>query len=674
MSNTSKTTDQPHGIQVSLMDLSVDPGTDFFRYCNGRWLDSTAIPDEYPRWGMYMKLRDEALNFLHGLFDRLSTTTSPSGSNAQKIGDLYATGMNEGRIEAEGLLALEPYISRIARIRNQRQLTDVLAALHLIGSEGFFSFGAAVDFDDSDHLIANAFQGGTSLEVDYYLKQDADTVEKRTHYENFVRTMLELSGENPRTAKRHAKAILALETSLAGVSMSIEDRRDPLKNNNKMAVADFEALCPGIDWRRYFVKLGTPAFDIINVRQPDFFRALSNILPTTPLWVVRAYLRFQLVASYAGVLPKRFVDADFAFNSTVMQGTKSQLPRWKRICSVVSGSLGEAVGELYVAEKFPPKAKEIMLELNAVMKEAMSEIFSEMVWLSQETRDYAIKKLDAFVCNIGYPDKWKDYSALTIDRQSYCGNMISCALFGSRRNLNKIGGLVDKSEWSMTPQTVNAQCSQTKNMTFFPAAIFQHPFFDMLAHFAFNLGAIGAVIGHENWHNFDDKGSKYDLAGNLAKWWKENDEANFNLLMEKIKELFQSFVVIEAADGKEAVYMKGGLVCGEAISDLMGLRIAYRALQKMIAKYGPTVDEHGFTDEQRFFIAFGQLWANKSRPQYEAWQAKNDPHPISRFRVIGTLANMPEFAAAFGLPASAAMVLAAERRCDLLAGPVAQSN
>jgi putative endopeptidase len=670
MSNEANT-QKPHGIQVAVMNTTANPGADFNEFCNGGWLAQTEIPDEYPSWGMFMQLRDDALNFLHEMFQRLAGTTSPAGSNAQKIGDLFATGMNEGQIEVEGLLTLAPHLNRIARIRNQRQLLDAIAALHLIGSDAFFNFGAAVDYDDSDHMIANALQGGISLEVAYYLDHDADTVEKRTQYENFVRTTLEMTGERSRTARRHARAIVALEMALAGSSMNIEDRREPLKNNNKMPVTEFETLCPGIDWKRYFAKLGTPSFEIINVRQPEFFKALSSVLASTPLWVVRAYLRFHLVSSFASYLPKRFAEASFAFYGTVMQGTKKQLPRWKRICSVVSGSLGEAVGELYVAEKFPPKAKEIMLELNAAMKDAMREIFSEMVWLSEETREYAIKKLEAFVCNIGYPDKWKDYSALSIDRQSYCGNMLKCALFGSRRNLNKIGGLVDKGEWSMTPQTVNAQCSQTKNMTFFPAAIFQHPFFDMMAHFAFNLGAIGAVIGHENWHNFDDKGSKYDLRGNLAKWWKAQDAENFNKLMAKIKELFESFVVIEAADGKEAVHMKGGLVCGEAISDLMGLRIAYRALQKMIAKYGRTVDEHGYTDEQRFFIAFGQLWASKARPAYQAWQAKNDPHPIARFRIIGTLSNMPEFAAAFNIPASAPMVLAADKRCDLLAGPFA---
>jgi putative endopeptidase len=292
-----------------------------------------------------------------------------------------------------------------------------------------------------------------------------------------------------------------------------------------------------------------------------------------------------------------------------------------------------------------------------------------MTWLSQETRDYAVEKLEAFVCHVGYPDKWDDYSPLTIDRSSLVENMIRVAQFGRADNLSRIDQPVDRNEWGMTPQTVNAQCSQVKNATFFPAAIFQHPFFDMLADNAFNLGAIGAVIGHEDWHNFDDKGSKFDKKGNVANWWTDPERESFDALMQLVKNLFESFVVIEAEDGKEAVHMQGDLVCGEAISDLMGLRIAYRALEKMIEKYGLTVDENGFNDYQRFFIAFGQLWASKARPAYMAWQATNDPHPIDRFRVLGTLANMPEFFKAFNLSDDCPMSIAAHLRCDLIAGP-----
>ncbi len=657
------------GIQVANMDLTANPGIDFDRFCNGKWLDSTAIPDGYASWGGFMQLRDNALNYLHGLFQGLAATSSPAGSNKQKIGDLFAAGMNEGRIEVEGLLALTPYLNRIARIRTLTDIVDAVAHLHGINSDAFFGFGGGADYNDSDTVIAHASQGGTGLERDYYLKTDKDRVDKREHYKAHVERMFELLGERPQTAKRHAEAVLRLETQLASIQMDIEARRDPVKSNNKMTLDEFQALCPNFAFKRYFSKLGAPAFETLNVRQPAFFKGLNAIFANTPMWVMRSYLRFHLVSGLASYLPKRFADEDFAFFSTVMKGTKVQRERWKVVCDVVSGVLGEAVGEIYVADNFPPQAKALMLELNDVMKEALRQLFTEMVWLSAETRDYAIKKLDAFVCNIGYPDKWRDYTALEIDRVSYAGNILRSARFGVARNLNKIGGKVDRGEWGMTPQTVNAQCSQSKNMTFFPAAIFQLPFFHMLAHFAFNLGAIGAVIGHENWHNFDDKGSKFDLRGNLLNWWLKQDEQNFDSLMQVIKDLFSSYVVAEAVDGKEAVHMLGGLVCGEAISDLMGLRIAYRALQIMIAKYGPSVDEHGFTDEQRFFIAYGQLWATKATEAYQAWQANNDPHPIARFRVIGTLSNMPEFSAAFKLPADSPMMLPEHLRCDLLAGP-----
>jgi putative endopeptidase len=669
MTTTEKT--PYHGIQIDQMDLSVDPGIDFHRYCNGTWLKNTEIPEAYPRWGQFMKLRDDSLTYLVNLFQQLSTQVSEPGSNAQKIGDLYFTGMNEAQIEAEGLKALEPDLRRISRVRNMRDLINVVARLHLIDAEAFFGFGASIDADDSTRLIANASQGGTSLDRDYYLKTDKDTVEKREKYLGHVEGLFTLLGEKPAVAKRHAAAVLRLETELANISMSKKELRDPNKARNKMTVGAFQALCPNIPLTQYFDKLGAPSFETMNVQQVAFFQGLDKVLTSQPMWVVRAYLRFHLVSGMASFLPKRFVDHSFEFNSKVMLGTKVQQERWKRITNLVSGALGEAVGQFYVADNFPPEAKARMLELNAFEKTAMEQLFREMKWMSVETQDYAIKKLDAFICNIGYPDRWRDYSALHIDRKSYAGNILNIALFGARRNLNKIGGLVDRTEWGMTPQTVNAQCSQNKNQTFYPAAIFQPPFFDMKAHFAFILGAIGMVIGHENWHNFDDKGSLYDLQGNLASWWQKQDKTNFDELMKKIRELFEGFVVVEAVDGKDAVHMQGELVCGEAISDLMGLRIAYRALQLMIEKYGRTTDEYGYTDEQRFFIAFGQLWASKSRPEYEAWQANNDPHPIDRFRVNGTLANMPEFRAAFNLPADCPMVLADHLRCDLLAAPEA---
>jgi putative endopeptidase len=660
-----------HGIQIQHMDLNVNPGTDFNLYCNGTWLKNTEIPADYPRWGMFMKLRDEALQYLVGLFNRLSTTESEPGSNAQKIGDLYFTGMNEAGIEAEGLTALQADLAHIARIRNLHDLVNVVARLHLIDAEAFFGFGAAQDPDDSDKLIAHAVQSGTSQDRDFYLKTDKDTIEKREKYLKHIEGFFTLLGEKGAVARRHAQAVLSLETALANISMSNKELRDPEKARNKMSIPEFQTFCPNINMTQYFEKLGAPAFETINVRQVDFFKGLGKVLSSQPMWALRAYLRFHLVSGMASFLPKRFGDHSFEFNGKVMVGTQVQQERWKRITNLVSGALGEAVGQFYVADNFPPEAKARMLELNEFEKTAMKLMFREMKWMSPQTQDYAIEKLEAFVCNIGYPDKWRDYSALHIDRSSYVGNILNIAKFGARRNLNKIGGNVDLNEWGMTPQTVNAQCSQTKNMTFYPAAIFQPPFFDMHADIAFILGAIGAVIGHENWHNFDDKGSLYNLKGNLSKWWAPQDDENFKGLMKKIKDLFESFVVIEAADGKEAVHMQGELVCGEAISDLMGLRIAYRALQLAIAKYGRTVDEHGFTDEQRFFIAFAQLWASKSTPDYQINQASNDPHPVERFRVNGTLSNMPEFRAAFNLPADCPMVLAEHLRCDLFAEPKA---
>jgi putative endopeptidase len=644
------------------MDKSVSPGVDFNRFANGSWIDNTEIPAKYPRWGAFLMLRDQTLEQTRVILEELATrsATFAPGSIEQKVNDFFASGMDEAAIEAAGISPIKGELARINTIRSLRRLGDVIAHLHTVGVGGAFAFGASPDADDSSQMIGHALQSGIGLpDRDYYLGRDKKSKELRQQYVNMLCRMFELIGEKPTVARRHAEAVLKLETAMAKAFMSKEDRRDPDKTKNKMTIAQFQALVPKLNVTRYFSNIGCPPMETLNVMQPAYFQALNKLLTKVSLNDWRVYLRWQLIRSSSSALPAAFGDASFEFYGKTMQGSKEREPRWMRMISATNSALGEALGQLYVAKHFKPEAKAKMLELIALLQDAFRESINERTWMSEETRANALAKLDAFVPMIGYPDKWRDYSELHIDRTSFAANCLRSDEFEHKADLAKIGKPVDQSEWHMTPQTVNAYYSPQSNRIVFPAAILQDPFFDPEADFAFNCGGILVVIGHEESHGFDDKGCRYDGQGNLRNWFAEGDLEKFMVLINLLKKQFGQFTV---AGGKK---VNPNLVAGEAAGDLGGIKLALRVLKKHIAKNGMTIDENGYNDLQRFFIAFGQIWASKVTPQYEEQQVATDPHPPAQFRVNGTLAHLAEFAEAFGLPDDCPMMLPPADRCDL---------
>jgi putative endopeptidase len=651
-----------HGIKPAYMDKSVSPGDDFNRFANGSWIDNTEIPAKYPRWGAFLMLRDLTLEQTRVILEELATRgeTFAPGSIEQKVNDFFASGMDEAAIEASGINPIKGELARINTIRTLRRLGDVIAHLHTVGVGGAFAFGASPDADDSSQMIGHALQSGIGLpDRDYYLGRDKKSKELRQAYVNMLCRMFELIGEKPTVARRHAQAVLKLETAMAKAFMSKEDRRDPDKTKNKMTIAQFQALVPKLNVTRYFSNIGCPPMETLNVMQPAYFQALNKLLTKVSLNDWRVYLRWQLIRSSSSALPAAFGDASFEFYGKTMQGSKEREPRWMRMISATNSALGEALGQLYVAKHFKPEAKAKMLELIALLQDAFRESINERTWMSEETRTNALAKLDAFVPMIGYPDKWRDYSELHIDRTSFAANCLRSDEFEHKADLAKIGKPVDQSEWHMTPQTVNAYYSPQSNRIVFPAAILQDPFFDPEADFAFNCGGILVVIGHEESHGFDDKGCRYDGQGNLRNWFAEGDLDKFMVLINLLKKQFGQFTV---AGGKK---VNPNLVAGEAAGDLGGIKLALRVLKKHIAKHGMTIDENGYNDLQRFFIAFGQIWASKVTPQYEEQQVATDPHPPAQFRVNGTLAHLAEFAEAFGLPDDCPMMLPPADRCDL---------
>jgi putative endopeptidase len=647
-----------HGINVDYMDRTANPGVDFNRFVNGTYIDKAVLPPGYPRWGTFLELRERVLNQVHALLEEVSEKTgSKPGSNERKIADLYASGMDEKQIEATGIVPLAGDLATIASIRSMRDLAAAIARLHQIGANPFFAIESMQDPHDSSQQIADIHQSGLGLpDRDYYLKDDAASVERRELYAAHIARMLQLLGENTETAQSLARSTIGIEIALAEASMPLEDMRAPNNVTHPMSVDDFENMLSAFPVNTYMKVIGAPAFQNMNVSQPEFFKALNSLLKTTPLPDIRAYLRWRLITAMAPYLTKAFVDEKFEFYGKIINGLKEQMPRWKQVVAVVNDAIGEAVGELYVARHFPPAAKDKALGMLENLKAVMRQALIDLKWMSDATKSKALEKLSKTTFKIGYPDKWEDYSALLIERDCYVGNIMRANAFAKRLNLAEIGKPFDRAKWYMTPQTVNAYASPQENAVVFPAAILQPPFFDFEADDACNYGGILVVIGHEDFHHFDDSGAQFDAMGNVKLWWREDDFAKFMERVERIRVQFGRFKVGN-------VYLKPKLVSGEALADLAGVTLAYKALQIELAKKGRTTDANGFTDEQRFFIAFGQLWAGISTPAYAEQQAMADPHPAGKFRVNGTVANLQEFADAFGLPADAPIMLPKEERC-----------
>jgi len=638
------------GFDTANLDKTCKPCDDFYQFAMGGWMKNNPIPPEYPSWGSFTVLRDKNLAAMRSILDT-STKASPApGSNEQKIGDFYTSCMDTSAIDAAQLKPLLPELAQIDAIQNAKDLQVAIARAHRMDINSAFEFGSRPDFKNSSSMLAEADQGGLGLpDRDYYLRDDDRSKTLREGYVQHMAKIFELSGDAPDKAAAEAKTVMTLETALAKESRTRVERRDPEKNYNKMTLAQMSALTPDWSWPEYFKNVGAPAVTEANIGQPDFFKELNHQLTATSIPDWKVYLRWHLLHSAAPALSEDFVQENFNFYDKQLAGSKEITPRWKRCVRQTDRSLGEALGEVYVRTYFTPEAKAHAKEMVNNLIAALRADIPTLTWMGPETKKQALAKLEAFTVKIGYPDKWRDYTAFAVDRHSYLANVQRGAAFEQARDLSKIGKPVDRSEWGMSPPTVNAYYSPTFNEIVFPAGILQPPFYDPKADDAVNYGGMGAVIGHEISHGFDDSGSKFDGAGNLREWWTPEDRKNFNEHADCVVKQFDGYEV------EPGLHQNGKLVLGESIGDLGGIAIAYAAYEKSIEGKRPK-DIDGFTPEERFFLGWAQVWGANDRPEYARLLANTDGHPLPRFRGKGPLSNMAEFAKAFGCKKGDAMV------------------
>jgi putative endopeptidase len=651
---------QKSGFDPGNLDRSVEACTDFNRFANGGWLAKNAVPPAFSSWGSFDIIIERNRDILHEILEDAAKKKAPQGSNEQKLGDLYASCMNEEQIEKEGLNAIEPLFKAASEIKNKKNLLESTAHLQNSGIGVMFGFISTPDDKNNTQVIGGLVQGGLGLpDPDYYLKQDEKSRETRAEYLKHIARMLELLGDEPEKAKKNAEIVMAIETKLAEASYDNVKLRDPNANYHKMSVGDLYKMTPDIPWEAYFKARGVQNLKDVDVAQPEFFTALEKNLSAVSLTNWKTYLRWQIINDSASNLSKKFDDANFDFNGRYLFGTKERLPRWKRCIGITNGSLGEALGQEYVKRAFPPKAKARMNEMIDNLMLILRRDLAEIDWMSDSTKKEALKKLSALKRKIGYPEKWLDYSSLDISRDSFFNNLIHVSEFNSRRNLNKIGKPVDRAEWKLTPSTVNAYYQVNNVEIVFPAGILQPPIFNFEADDAINYGGMGAVIGHEIIHGFDDSGREYDSTGVLRDWWTAVDSKNYENRTACVEKQFSSFKVFDDLN------VNGKLVLGESVADLGGLRIAYEAFKKSMEGKPRPQNIDGFTPEQRFFLGWAQVWAENSRPEFDRFVTQTDEHPLARFRANGPLSNMPQFAEAFSCKVGDAMVRAQKDRCHV---------
>ncbi|HVN49286.1 MAG TPA: M13 family metallopeptidase [Bacteroidota bacterium] len=644
-------------IDPANLDVSVKPGNDFFHYANGAWLKRNSIPAAFDQWGSFNILADHNNDVLHEILDDAANDKSAAaGSNKKKIGDFFATGMDSAAIEALGYKPIEGDLNRVTAIQDMNGVQKEIASSHAEYDQVLFGFGSEQDPKNSTEVIGEIHQGGLGLpDRDYYFAHDARSTAIREEYVKHIVAMFKLIGEDEATASAAAQSILSFETQLAKASRTRAALRDPDKNYNKMTQEELAKLAPSFNWKRFFVEIGWAAPGSVDVGQPEFFQQIDTLVKTATIADWKNYLRWHVLSSAASSLSSPFVNENFHFRGTILTGTKEMQPRWKRIRGVIDGMLGEALGEVYVAKAFPPEAKARALKLVNNIRLALHQHIEHLTWMDDATKQAALKKLDAITVKIGYPDKWRDYSSLKIDRASFVENIRSSARFAFQFELNKIGKPVDKTEWGMTPPTVNAYYNPSLNEIVFPAGILQPPFFDFNADDAVNYGGIGVVIGHEITHGFDDEGSKFDADGNLKSWWTDDTRKNFDARTMVLQKQFDEYVPIDS------LHINGLQTLGENIADLGGVALALTALQNALkGKSVETID--GFTPEQRFFLSFAQVWRRNVRPERLRLQVKTDFHSPAEYRVNGTLPNVQEFYDAFNVQPSDALYLAPDKR------------
>ncbi len=649
------------GIDKANMDLSVKPGNDFYRYAAGGWMKSHPLDAEHPMNGAFVDLEEQNQKRIQGLINEFASKPQQKGSLGQKIGSIYNLMMDSVRLNREGAAPLKPYLDKVAAIKNIHEFQYVSSQLDYEGIGAMlFDMGVGADQRNASMNIVAVGQGGLGLgERDYYLNDDEQTVKVREAYKELLTTLFKLVGNDEATAKKKTDAVMAIETRLAKASYGAVKLRDINANYHKMSYLQLITDYPGIDWGNVFLAQGFPAFDAVDLGQPEPIHEVEKILAETPLDDLKAYAESRVISSGTGTLSDDFRAAAFKFSS-VLSGVSQDRPRWKRSVGAVSGVLGEAIGKMYVEKYFPESSKKRMLELVHNLQTALAQRIDEATWMGQATKEQAKDKLQNFIIKIGYPDKWRDYSGLQVDDSlSLYENMRAISRYKTTDYINrKVNKPVDVSEWQMTPQTINAYYNPTTNEICFPAAILQPPFFDPEADDAVNYGGIGGVIGHEMSHGFDDQGCQFDKTGNQRNWWTGADKANFD---KRAKVLVESFSKFEVLPG---VKVNGELTLGENIGDNGGLNISFRALQNAMKEH-PLEVKDGFTPEQRFFLNWARVWASNASPQVLDYLVKSDPHSPNEARVNAALPNIDAWYKAFNVKKSDKLFLPKNKRAHI---------
>lgn len=635
------------GLDFSNMDTTVRPTEDFFRYANGGWLDKAEIPADRGRWGSFDELREMTQADVLAVLNAASESGEyPEGSDQRKVADFFNVGMDSALAERAGIQPLGPFIDQINAVSTKADIQKYFTQQQQIGGAAFFALQVYPDLKDSDRISVYIVGSGIGLpERDYYFDNSAKSKETREKYVEHVTRMLELAGAEASEAERWANAIMKIETTLAAGTMTKEDKRDPDKVYNKRSVADLGEMMPSFSWPAYFKEIGLENIDSVIVEDIEFLPAVEKVITGTPIGDIKAYFRWHLINQASPYLNHELVKADFDFYSTYLGGVEKMRPRWRRVLAKTDDVLGEALGKLYVEKNFPPEAKQKAMEMVDNVKRAFGERIKDLDWMSDSTKQKALEKLSTFNVKIGYPDEWKDYSDLTVEKDpedaSYIRNVMNGNRFNFEEAIAKFGKPVDRKEWEMTPQTVNAYYNPLFNEIVFPAAILQPPFYDYRADEALNYGGIGAVIGHEISHGFDDQGSRFDSNGNLKDWWTETDLSKFESRGKALAEQFSTYEPLDS------VFVNGEFTLGENIGDLGGLSVAYDGLQLFLQEHGRPGLIDGLTPEQRFFLSWATIWRTKYRDETLRTQVKTDPHAPGMYRAVGPLANMDAFYEAF---------------------------
>lgn len=647
------------GIDLTNLDTTAVQGTDFYQYACGGWMKKHPLTNEYSRFGSFDMLAENNREQLKGLIVEIAAGQNAQGTIGQKIGDIYKLAMDSVKLNADGVTPIQADLEKIASVKDKSEIVPLMAELAHSGVFPYFSFYVGADIMDSKSNLFQLYQGGISLgEKEYYLDNDDVTVNIRNKYKEHIVKMFQLAGFDEAAAKKKMEAVMDIETRIAKASFSAVEQRNPAANYHKMSLDELKKEIPGIDWDAFLNGIGVKGVTELSVSQVDPIKEVEKIINSLPVENQIAYMQWSLIDRAAGYLSDDLVAQNFDFYGKTLSGKQTNQPRWKRAVSTVNGVLGEAVGQMYVEKYFPAAAKERMVQLVKNLQTALGERIRNLEWMGDSTKIKAIEKLNSFYVKVGYPDKWRDYTGLNIEKDSYWANVKRATEFELDYMLSKAGKPVDRDEWGMTPQTVNAYYNPTTNEICFPAGILQYPFFDMNADDAFNYGAIGVVIGHEMTHGFDDQGRQFDKDGNLKDWWTAEDAKRFEERAQVMVNFFDSIQVLPGLNAN------GSLTLGENIADHGGLQVSFQAF-KNATKDAPLLVKDGFTPEQRFFLSYAGVWAGNIRDEQIRLQTKSDPHSLGRWRVNGALPQIGAWYDAFGIKEGDPMYLAPEKRVSI---------